>query len=104
MSPFDDDKKSTQEVLDHTPLKFGKFRGKTPEQVAEIDPRYLCWAYETVSNFPTCSDALYRECGGRGHKAVAETAEQKYERQQREQEKEVRNARKSYGFDDDIPF
>lgn len=61
-------------ILDTTPLKFGKFRGKTPEWVSEHGVKgddYLRWAYETVHNFPVCSDALYREIGGRGTRAVA---------------------------------
>lgn len=59
-------------ILDHTPLVFGKFKGKTPEWVAtygEKGESWLCWAYENVSNFCVCSAALYRECGGKGSRA-----------------------------------
>lgn len=53
--------------LDTKPLQFGKFKGKTPEEVSELpdkDRRYLVWAWETVGNGDVCSHALYRECGG----------------------------------------
>lgn len=46
---------------DTSPLVFGKYKGKTPEQVAEIDPSYVVWMYETVKPAP-CSTALYDAC------------------------------------------
>lgn len=54
------------EALDHSPMKKGKYgpqRGNqlTPNQVAEIDPAYLVWAYEAWDPKP-CSHLLYREC------------------------------------------
>lgn len=35
------------EKLDHTPLVFGKHKGKTPSEVAEHDPSYIVWLYDT---------------------------------------------------------
>ena len=35
------------EQLDHTPLSFGKYKGKTPSEVAEGDPGYIVWLYDT---------------------------------------------------------
>lgn len=67
------DSKNTGEMLDHSPLKFGKFKGKTPSAIAElgkVGESYLTWAYETVGNFDVCSEALYKDCGGRGKRAV----------------------------------
>lgn len=65
-----------EEDLDHTPLKFGKFKGKTPEWVAdneilrdERSKSWLIWAYETCGNQDVCSSALYRELGGKGERA-----------------------------------
>lgn len=54
------------EALDHSPMRKGKYgpdRGnsKTPNQVAEIDPSYLVYAYDTWTDKP-CSNLLYREC------------------------------------------
>lgn len=49
--------------LDHTPLDFGKYRGKTPNEVAEINPGYIVWMFENVDR-ETCSQLLYLECGG----------------------------------------
>ena len=49
------------EVLDHTPLSYGIYTGKTPNDIAERDPDYLCWAYEEWTPKP-CSELLYREC------------------------------------------
>lgn len=53
------------EELDHTPLTFGKYKGMTPSEVAEIEPTYLRWMYEEVKNKPTCSELLYRDCAGK---------------------------------------
>lgn len=50
------------EDLDHTPLTFGKYQGKTPSKVSENDPNWICWAFENVKSKPTCSMALYRSC------------------------------------------
>jgi uncharacterized protein (DUF3820 family) len=47
---------------DHTPLKFGKYKGRTPNDVAEIDPQWLVWAYNNVLNFPVCTKLLANEC------------------------------------------
>lgn len=64
-----------EEDLDHTPLKFGKFKGKTPEWVSENEllaagrKSWLIWAYETVGNGDVCSEALYREMGGKHSRA-----------------------------------
>lgn len=49
------------ELLDHSPLRGGKHPGKTPSEVAEKDPGYIVWAYETWSNKP-CSALLYQAC------------------------------------------
>ena len=35
--------KSLETVLD-----FGKYKGKTLEEVADIDPSYICWLHENV--------------------------------------------------------
>jgi hypothetical protein len=62
-------------MLDATPLKFGQYKGKLPEDVAEISARarqYLVWAYENVGNFDVCSAALYKDCGGKGKRAIPE--------------------------------
>ena len=35
--------KSLETVLD-----FGKYKGKTLDEVADIDPSYICWLHENV--------------------------------------------------------
>lgn len=71
----------SDEELDHTPMTKGKYgparRGKpmSPNDIAEVDPGYLVWAYETWSPKP-CSFVLYRECKSeidaeRQHRRVA---------------------------------
>jgi hypothetical protein len=53
------------ELLDHTPLTFGKHKGKTPAAVAEVDPGYVVWMYDTWKadrKAPMCSKVLYDEC------------------------------------------
>lgn len=34
--------------LDTTPLRFGKYKGRTPEDIADEDPRYILWLHETI--------------------------------------------------------
>lgn len=51
-----------EEELDHSPLTFGKYKGKTPDQVSSIDSGWLVWAYENVTNKTVCSKLLYNEC------------------------------------------
>lgn len=58
---FPNSKRHRGEVLDSIPLKFGKYRGKSPAEIAEEDPGYLVWAYEKISPKP-CSKALYLVC------------------------------------------
>ena len=53
---------TADEKLDHTPLTFGKYKGKTPSDVAEKDPSYITWMYENVKNKNTCSARLYKAC------------------------------------------
>ena len=47
--------------IDETPLTFGKYKGQTPEQIAEENPSYLIWAYENLDNKP-CTKLLYYAC------------------------------------------
>jgi hypothetical protein len=89
--------KSPEEMLDFTPLTFGKYRGKTPEYVAENDPGYLRWMYETVTDKATCSYALYRDAGGQKNRTVY-VIDPPVQREPK---------RDKFGFDDmddDIPF
>ena len=36
--------------IDALPLKFGKYKGRTPNQVAVIDPSYIVWMYKHVES------------------------------------------------------
>jgi len=49
------------ELLDHTPIRNGKHRSKTASQIAEIDPAYVVYMYETWNPKP-CSALLYNAC------------------------------------------
>lgn len=49
------------ELLDHTPLEFGKYKGRTPDQVADIDPSYVVWMWENVVP-KRCSRILADAC------------------------------------------
>lgn len=51
----------TADDMDHTPLDRGKYRGRTPDQISQIDPGYIVWLYETVKPLK-CSEVLYRDC------------------------------------------
>lgn len=48
--------------LDSTPLRFGKYKGQTPDEVADHDPQWLSWAYKNVTNRDTCSEDLAHWC------------------------------------------
>ncbi len=34
--------------IDDVPLAFGKYKGKTPNEIAEIDNSYIIWLHENV--------------------------------------------------------
>lgn len=46
---------------DTTPLAFGKYKGRTPIEVAEEDPSYIVWAWNNVFPKP-CSKELAESC------------------------------------------
>lgn len=54
--------KSKVPDLDHTPLTFGRYKGRTPDQVAEEDPAYIVWMFKKVTTLPTCSKLLADAC------------------------------------------
>lgn len=47
--------------LDDTPLTFGKYKGKTPNEIGDIQPSYLMWLYENIEP-KVCSKDLYTAC------------------------------------------
>jgi hypothetical protein len=98
-------------ILDNTPLKFGKYKGKTPTQLLDSEGKtelsWLRWAYETVTNFPVCSEALYKAAGGRlsrakGATTQAPAADPMADRY--ESRGHTRAKSKWDDFDDGIPF
>ena len=50
-----------ENLLDRTPLTFGKHKGQTPEEVADTDPGYIVWLYENVEPRKV-SRGLYVAC------------------------------------------
>ena len=46
---------------DTSPLSFGKYKGKTPEEVAGFDGSYVVWMFENVKP-PPCSKELAEAC------------------------------------------
>jgi hypothetical protein len=60
MATHGPDGKSDEE-LDHSPLTFGKYKGQTPSQIAEHDPRWLLYIASEKSE-KICSDLLLRDC------------------------------------------
>lgn len=53
------------EDLDHMPLTFGKYKDQTPSSIAEEDPGYIVWLYDTwidKLNPPLCSPVLAADC------------------------------------------
>lgn len=53
---------TSADKLDHTPLTWGKYKGKTPDQIAETDPSYVVWMFDNVVNQNTCSKLLADAC------------------------------------------
>ena len=54
---------ATADTLDHTPLTFGKYQGRTPDHVAEEDPAYIVWMYDNLRHARnTCSQLLADAC------------------------------------------
>jgi hypothetical protein len=45
---------------DTIPLTFGKHKGRTPEQIADIDPGYVAWLYDRCPG--SVSHELYVAC------------------------------------------
>ena len=56
----------TQEdiALDHTPLRFGKYKGQTPDEISEHDPGYIVWMFDTIKDRKNCSQTLANACRG----------------------------------------
>jgi len=48
--------------IDDTPLTFGKYKGRTPRDVARSDPDYIVWMHANVLDKPTCSRELALDC------------------------------------------
>lgn len=63
MSKIPARKEKDRSNIDNEPMTFGKYRGKTPEEVSEIDGPYLVWAYQARETKP-CSEAMYNLCTG----------------------------------------
>jgi hypothetical protein len=49
--------------IDNIPINFGKYQKRrlTPRQIANEDPKYIIWMYETVKP-KACSRDLYMSC------------------------------------------
>ena len=45
---------------DERPISLGKYKGMTPNEISEVDPKYLMWMYENVDG--SCSKDLYILC------------------------------------------
>jgi len=52
---------NADKMLDKSRLNFGKYRGKTPREVAAIDPSYVVWMHANVQPTP-CSRDLALLC------------------------------------------
>ena len=53
---------------DRVPLEFGKYKGKTPDEIADIDAAYIVWLYNNVTvrtdgnKHKLVSKVLYNAC------------------------------------------
>jgi hypothetical protein len=48
-------------TIDDIPLDFGKYKGLSPMQIADVDPSYIVWLYDTVKP-KSCSKDLRNAC------------------------------------------
>jgi len=46
---------------DNEPLAFGKYKGKTPNEIADVDIGYIVWMYDNVKP-RVCSKELRDAC------------------------------------------
>lgn len=49
------------EDLDNKPLTFGKYKGKTPDEISDIDPDYIVWMWKNIE-IKHCTRAMYNYC------------------------------------------
>lgn len=63
-NPFADLKPITNDI-DELPLRFGKYKGRTPNEVARYNPGYIVWLWHNIANPPVtkllvqaCEDAV----------------------------------------------
>lgn len=94
----------TADELDHTPLTFGKYRGRTPDEISKTKDgaQYILWMFENVENRDTCSRLLYEACGGKKLPPPVNTDDEILEDGDM-----VSDVRRKTGYDDmddDIPF
>lgn len=47
--------------IDKCPVQFGKYKGRTPDEIADTDPSYIVWMWETFAS-PPCSARLAYLC------------------------------------------
>lgn len=60
--------------IDSSLVGFGQYKNKTWNDVAEINPSYIVWCYENVTNRKLCSMPLANWCGY-AHKVVDDRTE-----------------------------
>ena len=48
--------------IDDRPLRFGQHIGKTPNEIAKIEPSYIVWLAERSGDFDIVSEELYDRC------------------------------------------
>lgn len=54
-------KRTLSDLDDDTPLRFGKYKGCTPNEVAKHDPGYIVWLHDNVPGAPI-SASLTKDC------------------------------------------
>lgn len=50
-----------KQLLDDTPLTFGKHEGETPNELAGCDPQYIVWLFDNLDN-KHCTKRLRDAC------------------------------------------
>jgi hypothetical protein len=58
----DEEDEEKGKEIDERPLKFGKHIGKTPKEVAKIEPSYIVWLADRSGDFDIVSEELYDMC------------------------------------------
>ena len=95
-----------EQELDNRKMTFGKYTGKTRNEIAVLNPQYIVWMYGTIKDKQTCSYPLAKSCGYVDYSGRDPSARDLplADRNSRTDSPRIKDHFDSYDDDDDIPF